>query len=48
MLSIVEEGIRGGMCYSIYRYAKANKQYMKEYNKNKESSYIPYWDANNL
>ena len=25
MLLMVEEGIRGGICHSIYRYAKANK-----------------------
>ena len=45
---MVEEGIRGGICHSIHRYAKANKKYMKKYNKNEESSYIQYLDANNL
>ena len=45
---MVEEGIRGGICHSIHRYAKANNKYMKKYNKNKESSYIKYLDANNL
>ena len=48
MLLMVEEGIRGGICHSIYRYAKANNTYMKDYDKNKESSYIQYWDVNNL
>ena len=43
-----EEGIRGGICHSIHRYAKANKKYMKNYDKNKESSHIQYLDANNL
>ena len=45
---MVEEGIRGGICNSIHRYAKANIKYMKNYDKNKESSYIQYLDANNL
>ena len=45
---MVEEGIRGGICHSIHRYAKANNKYMKNYNNNEESSYIQYLDANNL
>ena len=45
---MVEEGIRGGICHSIHRHAKANNKYMKNYDKNKESSYIQYLDANNL
>ena len=45
---MVEEGIRGGICHSIHRYAKANNKYMKDYNKNIESSYIQYLDANKL
>ena len=48
MLLMVEEEIRGGICHSIHRYAKANNKYMKDYNKNIESSYIQYLDANNL
>ena len=48
MLLMVEEGIRGGICYSIHRYAKANNKYMKNYSNNEESSYIQYLDANNL
>ena len=45
---MVEEGIRGGICHAIHRHAKANNKYMKNYDKNKKSSYIPYLDANNL
>ena len=45
---MVEEGIRGGICHSIHRYAKANNKYMKNYNINEESSYIQYLDANIL
>ena len=42
MLLTIEEGIRGGMCHAIHRYAETNNKYMKNYNKNKESSYIQY------
>ena len=38
MLLIVEKGIREGICNSTYRYAKANNKYIKNYDKNKESS----------
>ena len=48
ILLIVEKGISGGICHSIYQYAKANNKYMKDYDKNKESSYIQYRDVNNL
>ena len=48
MLLMIEEGIRGGICHAIHRYAKANNHYMKDYDKNKESSYIQYLEANNL
>ena len=48
MLLIVEKSVRGVICHSIYRYAKANNKNMKNYDKNKESSYLQYWDANNL
>ena len=48
MLLMVEEGIRGGICHSVHRYAKANNKYMKNYNNNEESSYIQYLDANNF
>ena len=48
MLSITGKGIRGGICHSIYRYAKANDKYMKDYGKNIELSYLQYWDVNNL
>ena len=46
MLLMVEKGIRGGICPSIYRYAKANNKYMKDINK--KYSYIQYWDVNDL
>ena len=36
MLLMVEKGIRGGICHVIYRYAKANNKYIKDYNKDEE------------
>ena len=48
MLLMIQKGIRGGICHAIHRYAKASNKYMKDYDKNKESSYVKYWGANNL
>ena len=48
ILLMIEDGIRGGICHAIQRYAKTNNKYMNDYYKNKESSYIQYLDANNL
>ena len=45
---MIEEGIRGGICHSIHKHTKANNKYMENYDKNEESSYIQYLDANNL
>ena len=40
MLLIVEKGIIGGICHSIHRYSKVNNKYMKNYDKDMESSYL--------
>ena len=45
MLLMVERGVRGGICHSVYWCEKANSKNMKDYNKNKELSYIQYWDV---
>ena len=42
---MTEERIRGGMCQSTHRYAKANNTYMKNYDKSIEPSYLTYLDA---
>ena len=45
---MVEKDIRREICHAIHWWEKANNQFMKDYDKNKESSYFKYWDANNL
>ena len=42
MLLMLENGIRGAICHAMHRYAKANNKYVKNYDKNKESSYIQF------
>ena len=48
MLNMFEKGIKGGMCQASYRYAKSNNKYMKNFDKNRESLFLTYVDANNL
>ena len=43
-----ERGIRGGLTQAVHRYASANNPYMEEYDKDKETNYLQYLDANNL
>ena len=45
MFMMVEEGIRGGMCQAIYRYAKAKKfikikRLYKNYDENSKKGYF--------
>ena len=48
MLLMIDKGIRCGICQAAHRHAKANNEYMKNYDKSIESSYREYLDANNL
>ena len=48
MLLLFEICIHGGMCNVIYKYAKANNKYMKNYDVTKESIFLEYVDANTL
>ena len=48
MLLMFEHGIRGGITQAVHRYASANNPYMEEYDKNKETNYLQYLNANNL
>ena len=48
MLIMVEKGIRCGLCHSINRYAKVDKKYIKDYDKNEELWYLKRRDVRNL
>ena len=48
MLLMIEKRIRSGICQPTHSYAKANNKYIKNYDKNNESSYIEYLEVNNL
>ena len=45
---MIEKDIRGGICHAIQRYEKANKKYMKNYDKNNESLRLEYLDEHDL
>ena len=48
MLLMIVKKNRGGICHPVHWYAKANYKYMKGCDKNKELSYLKYWDVNNF
>ena len=49
MFAMIDDGLRGGVSMISKRHAKANNKYMgTRYNPSKPSTYIMYWDANNL
>ena len=49
MLKMIENSKRGGLCFVVSkRMDKANNKYLEDYNPNDDSTYIMYWDANNL
>ena len=48
MLLMVKKGSIGGIYHAIHQCAKANNKYMNDYDKNKEPSYLKYWDLNDL
>ena len=48
MLLMIENVIRWGICHATHWFGKRNYKYVKDYDRNKESSYSKYWDVNNL
>ena len=45
---LIEKSMRGGISNICKRYALANNKYLKNYDSNKENTFIMYWDGNNL
>ena len=48
MLTMFEQGIRGGSSHISKRYASANNKYMKDFDESKPSTFIQYLNANDL
>ena len=48
MFQFIEKGMHGGAFYIANRHGKANNKYMKNHDKNAQSKYIMYLDANSL
>lgn len=45
---MIDSGVRGGICDSIFGPARMKNNYMESYDRNKDSSYIVYLDKNNV
>jgi len=48
MVLMIESAVRGGITQCVTRNVKANNKYMPSYDASKNSTYIGYFDANNL
>ena len=48
MVCFFKDMTRGGPAYMCKKYSKANNELLEDYNKNKQSIFIDYFDMNNL
>ena len=47
MYQMAETGLRGRVNYIANKYSTPNNKYLSNYDKNKDSSFLMYLDANN-
>ena len=45
---MIENGIRGGLSVVVHKYAKANNEYLADYNPDNNTSHCVYLNANSL
>ena len=44
---MIKKGVRA-VYHSVYQYVKGSNKYIKDYDKNRKSAYLHYWDVINL
>ena len=44
----IENGLSGGISYIVKRYAKSNNKHINNYHPKKQSTFLSYFDMNNL
>ena len=48
MLFMIENGVKGGITQVINKFSYPNNKYMKNYEKNEDTSFLQYLDVNSL